>query len=249
MIHPAQHSARLDAIPNVRHGFFGRQGGISPGAFASLNIGYGLGDDDSNVSTNLQSIARYMRVEPRRMARIEQVHSARLIVVNEENLADLAQQRADALLTRGASIALCIRTADCVPLLFADRNAQVIAAAHAGWRGLAGGIIGVTLKAMLDQGAALRDIRVAIGPHIGACCYEVGPEVCAALGEGSCQQRSGRIYADQATVAQAQLQKAGLTADQLELCNPCASCEAEIYFSHRRDQGITGRQLSVIVRA
>lgn len=251
-------SPLLGGLANLEHGFFTRNGGLSQGAYASLNIGYGLGDDEDTVTRNWSRIAAFFQINPAQLLRIEQVHSAKVIDVDSLNIdfAALDPQgppptqtlQADGLFTFSNRLALCIRTADCVPLLIANAHGPGIAAVHAGWRGLASGIIAETARLFADHGIAAQNLRVAIGPHIGACCYQVGPEVLDALGPDSGQQRGEHLYADQAQVARRQWQDVGVAKHHIAHVGPCVSCAEGQFFSHRRDKGQTGRQASVIVR-
>lgn len=251
-------SPLLDGLPNLEHGFLTRNGGLSQGAYASLNIGYGLGDDVKVVDDNWRLIGQLFNIQPALLLRIEQVHSAKVIDVDSLNVdfATIDPQsppptqmiQADGLFTLSNGLALCIRTADCVPLLIANAHGPGIAAVHAGWRGLASGIIAKTARLFADHEIPAQDLRVAIGPHIGPCCYQVGPEVLDALGPDSGQQRGAHLYANQAQVARRQWQSVGVAEQHIAQVGPCVSCAAGQFFSHRRDKGQTGRQASVIVR-
>ncbi|WP_210527024.1 peptidoglycan editing factor PgeF [Rubellimicrobium arenae] len=157
----------------VRHGFFGREGGASSGIFAGLNCGQGSTDQAEAVTINRQRVAQAMDVPPGALLGIHQVHSADVIVV-EDPAAPRA--RADAMVTRVPGIALSVLTADCQPVLFADAEAGVIGAAHAGWRGTLNGVLEATVGAMETLGARASRIHAVIGPTISQRAYEVGPE-------------------------------------------------------------------------
>jgi hypothetical protein len=164
-------SALLDPL---RHGFFGREGGASSGIFQGLNCGQGSTDQAEAVTINRARVAQTMGVAPEALVGVHQVHSAEVVTV-EGPLAS-PRPRADAMVTRVPGIALSILTADCQPALFADGEAGVIGAAHAGWKGTMNGVLEATVDAMERLGARRDRIAVAIGPTISQRAYEVGPE-------------------------------------------------------------------------
>ena len=171
---PVFTSNRLTQMETVRHGFFGRQGGVSRGLYASLNAGHGSDDDAEAVTTNRTRIASAIGTDgPEHLLSAYQIHSAKVLTLTG---AFTDRPQADAMVTAMPGLALCILTADCVPVLFADSKAGVIGAAHAGWKGALGGVCEATIDAMTALGARVRDMTVAIGPCIGQDSYEVGPE-------------------------------------------------------------------------
>jgi len=168
-------SSLLSALPCLRHAFFTREGGVSKGIYESLNGGLGSNDDPAHVAENRSRMARALGVAPSHLLALYQVHSPDVAIVTEPWTPD-ARPHADAMVTRTAGIALGISTADCGPVLFADPNARVIGAAHAGWKGAFGGVIEATLAAMEKLGADRSNIHAAIGPLIRQQSYEVGAE-------------------------------------------------------------------------
>ncbi len=162
-----------DVLSPVRHGFFTRRGGASSGVFAGLNCGHGSSDQTEIVAINRARAAEAMGVAPDHLVAVHQVHSSVAVTVTEP-LPEKPQ--ADALVTNRPGIALSVLTADCQPVLFADAEAGVIGAAHAGWRGALAGVLEATIDAMADLGAQRQRITVAIGPSISQRAYEVGPE-------------------------------------------------------------------------
>ena len=172
------HSTHLLAKLGIRHGFFTRQGGASVGVYGSLNCGYGSGDMRDIVHANRAAVAGYMGVPHAPQSHLltaHQVHSATAILV-ETPWAPDRQPKADAMVTRTPGIALGALAADCTPVLFADAEARVVGAAHAGWRGALGGVLEATLDLMVRAGARRDHIVAAVGPCIGPAAYEVGPE-------------------------------------------------------------------------
>lgn len=167
--------ANLDGVPRVRHGFFGRAGGVSDGIFASLNCGYGSGDDADKVGANRGRALAAAELPAGCLVTAYQTHSSQVAVV-EQVWPREAAPKVDAMVTDRPAIALGILSADCAPVLFADPAAGVIGAAHAGWRGALGGVLEATVAAMAALGAEPRRLQAAIGPCIGPQSYEVGPE-------------------------------------------------------------------------
>ena len=159
----------------IRHGFFSRRGGVSTGIFASLNCGQGSNDAPETVAENRARVAAALDVAPDALLSLYQVHSRLAVTVNAP-WTNETKPRADAMVTDVPGIALGILTADCVPVLFADPEAAIIGAAHAGWKGAIGGVLESTIEAMEALGASRERIAVAIGPSIAQESYEVGPE-------------------------------------------------------------------------
>jgi YfiH family protein len=163
---------RADSLDGVTHGFFTRQGGVSTGIYATLNGGQGSNDTTGAVDENRARIAAHLGVG--RLVSVHQVHSARAEVVNGPW--NGAKPQADAMVTASPGIGLAILTADCAPVLFADRDAGVVGAAHAGWKGALFGVLEATVSAMVGLGADRGRIAAAVGPTISQRAYEVGPE-------------------------------------------------------------------------
>jgi hypothetical protein len=243
---PVLRSPLLDEVPGLRHGFFTRQGGSSPAPWDSLNVGTAVDDEPARVEHNLACIAGALGVPRDRLLTVRQVHSARAVDAGRASVDTLRCTEADALLTDRPGQAVGVKTADCVPMLVVARERRWIAAVHGGWRGLAGGVIEATATALRQAGATVDELRVAIGPHIGPCCYQVGPEVVAALHPSARVERAGALWADLAADACARWLAAGVAGAHLDVVGPCVACDAARFFSHRRDRGRTGRQLSAI---
>lgn len=161
-----------DAL-QARHGFFTRKGGASSGIFAGLNCGTGSSDQTEIVAINRARVTEAMDVGPEALVTVHQVHSAKAIPVNGPLS---IRPEADALVTDRPGLLLAVLTADCQPVLFADPEAKVVGAAHAGWRGAVDGVLEATLDAMEALGARRSNITAVIGPTISQAAYEVGPE-------------------------------------------------------------------------
>lgn len=232
-------SALLTAIPNIRHGFFTRQGGHSTGVYASLNCGFGSLDDEAAVKKNRDKVAARMGVEAERLMTVWQSHSPDVIMV--EAAWDVRNPPdADAMVTRRPGIALGVLTADCTPILFADRAGQAVGVAHAGWKGALGGILEASIAAFDSQGVRAGDLQAAIGPTIGQANYEVGPEFFdrfvneerANTRFFAASPRSGHHFFDLPGYVKMKLERLGLAGvDDLDLCT--YGDEAR-FFSYRR---------------
>ena len=171
-------ASNLAALESVRHGFFTRDGGVSEGVFSSLNCGFSSGDDAARVAENRARALRRLDLPADSLRTVRQVHSARVLVVNEAH-AGHQPVETDALVTGRPGIALGVVCADCAPVLIADREAGVIGCAHAGWRGALAGVIEATVLAMKELGATREAMRAAVGPCIAQASYEVGPDMLA----------------------------------------------------------------------
>ncbi len=158
----------------IRHAFFTREGGVSTGIYASLNGGVGSQDDQAHVAENRARMAAHLGVERDKLVSVYQVHSPDVAVVTGPWPGE--RPKADAMVTIAHGVALGVSSADCGPILFADSEAGVIGAAHSGWKGAFGGVVGATVTAMEKLGARRERIVAVLGPTISAAAYEVGPE-------------------------------------------------------------------------
>jgi YfiH family protein len=246
----------LADMGGIAHGFFTREGGVSEGIYGALNCGAGSKDDRARVVENRSRVAAHLGTSGERLVTCHQIHSADAIVVTEPW--PLGQNpKADGLVTRVRGIALGALAADCAPVLFADREARVIGAAHAGWKGALGGVLEATIAAMTALGARPSRIRAALGPCIGPEAYEVGPEfeaqfVAADPGFARFFRRprvDGRPYFDLPGFVLEKLAGTGL--DTVENCTACTYSNENRLFSYRRathrGEPDYGRQVSAIV--
>ena len=232
-------AAALSKLARVRHAFFTRAGGVSQGVYASLNGGVGSSDAPGNVAENRARMAAALGVAPERFLTAYQIHSPDVVVADEPWTHE-TRPRADAIVTRVLKLAIGVSTADCGPLLFADSQAGVIGAAHAGWRGALTGVIEATVAAMEKLGAERARIVAALGPAIRQPNYEVGPEfVVRFLAAGSDNERffapsehAGHAMFDLAGYIADRVRRAGVvTFEDLTLCN---YAEPQRFFSYRR---------------
>lgn len=253
MIMPFEQSPSLAAASSIRHGFFGRQGGYSQGEFAANNMSIAVGDTPHLAEANRTGAAQELGYLRKNLYLLKQVHSADVRVLTDYPDNDIAVE-ADAMVTTLPALALGILTADCTPILFADEQAGVIGAAHAGWRGAVDGIVTNTVTAMAGLGAEPSRIVAAIGPTISGDNYEVGPQFMedfVALHPDGWRHFSvppgKRTHFDLPGFVQAQLLSAGVT--QIERVGSCTYGHPDRYFSHRHathQGGRTGRQIAII---
>ncbi|MEM6441130.1 MAG: peptidoglycan editing factor PgeF [Pseudomonadota bacterium] len=228
---------RSAILKGVRHGFFTRAGGVSDGVYASLNCGIGSSDDRDKVLENRARAAAEMGVAADRLLFVRQVHSAKAVPV--EGPWEGAPPEADAMVTATRGLALAALAADCVPALFHDPEAQVIGAAHAGWRGALAGVLEATLEAMEALGADRGRVRVALGPCISQAAYEVGPEFFEAFASDDPEAArffadgpNGRPMFDLPGYALRRLRTAGV--GEAGWIGLCTYGDAARFFSHRR---------------
>jgi hypothetical protein len=228
----------LSALPGLRHAFFTREGGVSGGIYASLNGGLGSDDDKARVAENRRRMAAHLGVAATHLLSVHQVHSANAVIADGPWSGD--KPRADALVTRTPGVALGVSSADCGPLLFADAEARVVAAAHSGWKGAFTGIGEATLAAMETLGARRARIVAVLGPTIGREAYEVGPEFVARFAESAPDTarffrpspREGHALFDLPAYIRARLEAAGVGAFvDLALCT---YSDPTRFFSYRR---------------
>lgn len=170
---PVLQSKVLGKLSTINHAFTTRQGGVSQGYFDSLNAIYDKGDSDENVTENRRRICESLGTTSHSLITAHQTHSTKALIVNHSK----AEAEADALVTNTPGLTIGIKTADCVPILFADSQNKVIAAVHAGWKGAVSGILENTLTSMTQLGAKTDSIVAAIGPCIWQKSYEVGQEL------------------------------------------------------------------------
>jgi len=170
--------------PFLTHAFCTRRGGVSEGAFASLNMSLKQGDNDENIRKNWEIVAATFGVSRENFFQIHQVHGDRILTIDdaESQTFDHQPREYDAIITNRPGLALCVKTADCVPVLMVDMEKRIVAAVHAGWRGTALNISGKVLRLLTERyGTGPKDVQAAIGPAIGACCYEVDATVYQAM--------------------------------------------------------------------
>lgn len=226
-------------LPGAAVRFSTRLGGVSGGPFESLNLGILTDDEPEAVMANRMRLAAVLGIDPRRVAMWRQVHGSRLVSHDGDEGEGIFTRpvpdppEADGHVTTVSGLPLLVLVADCLPVAVSGPDG--LAMLHCGWRGLAGGLAEKAAQ-------AVRATDAVIGPGIGPCCFEVGPEVLSAfrpLGEGIADGR----MCDLPEVTRRILRRAGV--ERIESSGTCTSCDRQRFFSHRRDGGLTGRQAGV----
>ena len=231
------------------HGFPERTGGVSLGPRASLNLGVRWGDDREHVAVNRRRLAEHAGYDPEALQIMRHVHGTDVWTVGEPVDDDATF---DGLVCDRVGPVLAAFAADCIPILFAEPDARICGAAHAGWRGTVAGIARNVIARMVSLGARPERIRVALGPSIGPCCFEVGPEVVAAFREafgdlpGMVVAGPRKDHIDLRVATRAVVERAGVAADHIDDRPPCTQCETERFFSYRRDGKEGGMHMAFI---
>ncbi len=246
---PALRVPAWETIPNLVHGFLGRRGGVSCGPFAELNLSYRVGDGAECVQENWRRASA--AAGGMRCAHMQQVHDNRVAIIDA---ARPEPGEADAMVTCMAATALGVLTADCVPILLVAPRHHVVAAVHAGWRGTVGGVAQRAVRHIVQAfGTPVTELRAALGPAIGGCCYEVDRSIADAV-EGAWGPMPDAVRTDTGPKAMLDLrranatilERAGVPPGCIVSVGPCTRCAAADYFSYRAAGGRTGRQWSFI---
>jgi YfiH family protein len=246
------------------HGFSTRLGGVSEGAWQSMNLGRSVGDDLAKVEHNYELFANALGYEAGRLFEVSQVHGTEMVCVRHgQDPRQVRACEADAIMTADVGLPIGIRVADCIPMLVANASGQGVAAVHIGWRGAAAGMAPrVVEHAMREWSARPEALICAVGPHIRACCFEVGDDVARQLVQSvpapQHLPRLQHLVRDRVTqgtchvslidVVTAQLCEVGVPVENIDDLGMCTSCDPTLFFSYRRDGGNTGRHLAVIAR-
>ncbi len=245
-------SSELLRARAVRHGFSTRLGGVSTGPFATLNLALAPGDERAAVQENLRLFSQALEIDASRLYQTSQVHGSAVFEANPDDDRDaVVKVEADALVASDPRIAVGVRVADCVPILLFDEASGHVAAVHAGWRGVASGVIGAA-AATLVRGVAVPKLVAAIGPCIGPCCFEVGDEVVSAILEASPGDDAivvgghDKPHLDLRLAVRVQLRALGLDDAHIEDVAGCTRCDSTRFFSYRRDGARSGRLLAAI---
>jgi YfiH family protein len=247
---PSLSVLRVWSMPHLVHGFMTREGGVSEGSYRSFNLAEGVGDDVNAVCANW---AKWHCVYGKvRIARLRQVHGIRVRSIGSAY--DGALKIGDGMVTALAGTVLAVFTADCVPVLMVDAERGIVGALHAGWRGTLAGIASEGMSVMAAMGTRLHGVRVALGPSIGSCCFEVDAEladrfVAQIPAAAACclPGRAGKKHLDLRGILRAQFREAGVDPNAIVDVGPCTRCNPERFFSRRAADGaMTGLQMSFI---
>ena len=258
LITKTQNALEYLVSPEIQatHCFTTRLGGVSEGCLDSLNIGIHRGDKAENVAKNYEILANALGFSPEKLILTRQTHSDIVRLVTEKDTGSIFREdipECDALITNTPGLALVVFTADCTPILFHDPVTGAVGAAHAGWRGTAADIAGKTLKAMVSAfGCKAEDIRCAIGPNIGPCCFETDSEVpeamIAALGEDAkphIRQAGEKYYVNLKAMNALFLRRSGVR--HIDISQDCTRCDSRRYWSARLTGSLRGSQGAIIV--
>ena len=241
------------------HGFSTRIGGVSEGIWESLNLGMNRGDQADCVTENWRRFLCRCGIFEDRIVWGKQVHGTAVPVVTRADAHSIAdhepQWEADGYVTKDTGVPLVVFTADCVPVLLEDNVHGVIGAVHSGWRGTVKDIVGVAVEKMLTLGAQLTDIRVAIGPAIDDCCFEVGSEVVTAVtallgseAELFYRKRGEKYLLNLRGGIERRLLQIGISSEHINKVGDCTMCHPSRYFSHRYTKGERGSLAAVIMQ-
>ena len=237
-------------------GFSTRNGGVSRPPYNSLNLGLGTDDQPVNVEGNRATFTRAFDLAPHQLLTVKQVHGDSILLLDRPNpdLSHFLSVEVDAIVTNQPGIMIGILTADCFPILIWHQKLKVAAAIHAGWRGAANGLIAKVVETIrYNFDCQTTELKAAIGPGIGAHTYEVDRPVRDAFRQGSGfwneiskETELGHWKLDIPLSCQLQLEQVGLKPQNIDIAKECTCCHPELFFSHRRDNGLTGRQLAFI---
>jgi YfiH family protein len=247
----------LTAGGSVRALVSTRTGGVSRDGFASLNLSLSVGDDSRHVTENRRRLITALDLTDVAHVAVAQVHG-RQVLVADEQLAELPADvlpEADGLVTDHPGVALWLRFADCVPLLACDPRRGAVGVAHAGWRGTFADVVGALVEALATSyGSDPADLRLAIGPAIGPCCYQVGADLAAAfhrawpVDAAIAREAADGWYLDLPELNRRQALRAGVRPEHLFAAATCTACHPHDFFSHRAQRGQAGRFAAVVVR-
>jgi YfiH family protein len=239
---------------SIAHGYFGRGGGVSDGLYRGLNVGLGSNDTSENIHENRARVAGWFGQPRENLATLYQVHSPDVVHITDNRGDD--RPEADGHVTATPGVVLGVLSADCGPVLFADADAGVIGAAHAGWKGVFDGVLENTITAMIGLGAKRERIKASLGPSISQRSYEVGPEFATRFVSRNpewrrffvASEKSGHSMFDLPGLTVSRLSAAGVEAENLDICT---YADEENYFSYRRtthrQEPDYGRQISAIM--
>lgn len=248
------YSSPLMESIRVPHAFSTRIGGVSEGAFASLNLGNPSGavvDSSDDIAENYRRFFEAAGCEGKTRRSVFQVHGTELVWMNKETQC-AEQPSADAIATDDPDCVACVRVADCVPVLLASSDGKFVAAVHAGWRGVVAGVVPASVKALRERIGDATEIFAAIGPSIGPANFEVGIDVVEEFrrvfaADAPAQIKcGGKGHVDLRAGIAIQLRACGVNGDHIDSTDRCTFRDADEFFSHRRERGVTGRMAAII---
>jgi len=237
--------------------FCTRRGGASQDEYKSLNMSFREGDEEFRVLQNWDRLATAFAIPMEQFLVVNQVHGDAIFVIKPHGsyFSSRDELNYDAIVTTRANLAICIKTADCVPVSVVDKVKKVIAVVHAGWRGSALGISAKVIELMQNQYRSQpQDILVAIGPSIGRCCYEIDQATADAFRKQNNHElflqqgkKKDKWMLDLVEANRSQILEAGIPESNIEVAGFCTTCNQDMFFSHRGSGGITGRQINFMM--
>jgi YfiH family protein len=261
-------NARTGHEPEVLHpswveegkvwaGFTTRKGGVSKGRFAELNFSRRWPEDGDQVEVNLSLLAHKEGFDPERVVTAKQVHGGSGLCweeIDDMPVEQICLKEGDFLVTHAAGVVVGVITADCVPVLLWEPEANCVAAVHAGWRGAVAGVVDNGIRELARRyGARPERMRAAVGPGIGVCCFEVGTEVAEAFvvafgheGELVVPHPGKNPHVDLTAAVRLSLARSGVAQEAVEFVTPCTCCSPERFFSFRRDGARIGQHISFV---
>ena len=239
----------------VPHGFTTREGGVSEGVYASLNLGFAVGDVREHVEENHRRLAARLDVALGALHTVKQVHGDRVVEAGGGqgggDTTPASEGEADGVWTGHEGHWVGVGTADCVPILLVDPDGRRVAAVHSGWKGTEARIVARAVEALVARGARPARLLAAVGPCIQRCCYVVSEELAgrfgARFGAEVLAREAGQVRLDLSLAVGRTLREAGLGPERVEVLGECTACDARRFFSHRRDAGRTGRHLNFVI--
>ncbi|WP_224361895.1 peptidoglycan editing factor PgeF [Hyalangium versicolor] len=242
------------ALLPVPHGFATRTGGVSEGRYASLNLGFSVGDTRERVEENYRRLATAAGASLGALHLVKQVHGDRVLQAKGGEATQTLRPvlgDADALFTEQAGDWVGVSTADCVPVLLVDPEHKRVAAVHSGWRGTDADVSARAVDALVARGTRPERLLVAVGPCIQQCCYVVSPDLAkhfaSRFGSDVVVARGDEFRLDLARAVVLTLRRVGVKVGNMDVLQECTSCDSSRFFSHRRDAGRTGRHINFVV--
>lgn len=242
-------------LPGLRHAISTRHGGVSNGPYATLNLGYHVGDNPASVTENRRRLGEMAGYDPTKLITARQVHGTRLAWVGKAECGrgafdwESALPDTDGLLTAQAETPVAILVADCAPVLIADPVTRRLALVHAGWRGAFGRIASGAVHALAAAGSRPEDLYAGIGPTLCTACLEVSPEigqqVTDEFGEASVDRKEVKPHLRIREMLIADLAGAGVSPARITVHPACTRCRTDLFFSHRSQAGVAGRFMLV----
>jgi YfiH family protein len=250
-------SSLLSQCDFLTHAFCTRLGGVSKHEYASLNISFKEGDEESKVLQNWNRLAMAFAIPLDQFLTVNQVHGDDIFIIKPfgDYYSSSEALNYDAIVTSRTNLAICIKTADCVPVFIVDKAKKIIAVVHAGWKSTALEITAKVVPLLIKKyDSSPREILTAIGPSIGQCCFEVDNAVANAFFKQKNNEaflfpgsRPNKWMLDLAEANRRQILNCGIPEENIDISGLCTSCRQDLFFSHRSSGGITGRQVNFMM--